>query len=506
MGRNLGTWALVGWSVLALVAGSPGCSESDDSAGSCAAESCRARCVALGYPMGGHCEGSNCTCGSSGDAGDGSGDIPGDVSGRTTRMTGKVWSPGGLVPISGALVYFAMTDPAPIPAGAYPEVCQDPPAFHGISAADGTVAIEVLPGTYRLVTQKGQFRRIRDITVPETGPAEINEDLTTLPSRTAEGDTIPHIALLWALEGGDHIEDVLAKMQMGTVGSDDRLVRGSEQFDIYNITGYPPNTELLENLDRMLQYHILFFPCTIWGGGLDEQLNDPTGPLSNPTVLANLRAYANSGGKIYATDMMYDIFEQPMPDYLDMFGDVARINDADETACADSLTASGWTSHGRSVDADLSAWLTPTSPTIPTSTFGSSPDRRLVRHPDPIPRVPFRPRSGSRATILDPGRTLPLTVTWPYGLEGALLHLPHGRRGRARRHLSAGVRADLPDHGDRRVSGSLLLRPASGRWGRAVERSGEASGRGGRGTEAPECAAVCRCSGDSGRRAVIVHP
>ena len=428
MDRNLGTWALVGWSALALVAASPGCSESDDSAGSCAAESCRARCVALGYPTGGHCEGSICTCGSSGDAGDGSGDIPGDISGRTTRMTGKVWSPGGLVPISGALVYFAMNDPAPIPAGAYPEVCQDPPAFHGISAADGTFAMEVLPGTYRLVTQKGQFRRVRDITVPETGPVEINEDLTTLPSRNGDGDTIPHIALLWALEGGDHIEDVLAKMQMGTVGSDDRLVRGSEQFDIYNITGYPPNTELLENLDRMLQYHILFFPCTIWGGGFDEQLNDPTGPLSNPTVLANLRAYANAGGKIYATDMMYDIFEQPMPDYLDMCGDDARINDADETAWADSRTASGWTSHGRSVDADLSAWL----------------DANVADHsnidflenfvwiegwfdtPDPDPAGPVPPKIWVEGDlILDPGRTLPLTVTWLYGSGKVLFSTYH---------------------------------------------------------------------------------
>ena len=428
MSRTPGTWPLVVGLALSLAAASPGCSETDDAAGSCAAESCRARCVSLGYPMGGHCEGSNCSCGSSGDAGDGTGDIPADISGRTTRMTGKVWSPGGLVPISGALVYFAMNDPAPIPAGAYPEVCQDPPAFHAISAADGTFAVEVLPGTYRLVTQKGQFRRIRDITVPETGPAEIDEDHTTLPSRNAPDDTIPHIALVWALEGGDHIEDVLAKMQMGTVGSDDRLVRGSEQFDIYNITGYPPNTELLENLDRMLQYHILFFPCTIWGGGLDEQLNDPTGPLSDPAVLANLRAYANAGGKIYATDMMYDIFEQPMPDYLDMCGDDASLNDADQTAWADMRTASGWTSHGRSVDADLSAWL----------------DANVADHsnidflenfvwieawydtPDPDPAGPVPPKIWVEGDlILEPSRTLPLTVTWPYGAGKVLFSTYH---------------------------------------------------------------------------------
>jgi hypothetical protein len=423
MSRTPRTRPLVAALALSFAAASPGCSENE---GSCAADSCRTSCVSLGYPMGGHCEGFNCICsGSGGDAGD----IPGDVSGRTTRMTGKVWSPGGLVPISGALVYFAMTDPQPIPAGAYAETCQDPPAFHALSAPDGTFAIDVLPGNWRLVTQKGQFRRIRDIVVPETGPGEVNQDLTTLPSRNGEGDTIPHIALLWALEGGDHIEDVLAKMQMGTVGSDDRLVRGSEQFDIYNVTGYPPNTDLLEHLDRMLQYHIIFFPCTIWGGGLDGQLNDPTGPLSDPAVLDNLRAFANAGGKIYATDMMYDIFERPMPDYLDLCGDDSRLNDADETAWADTRTASGWTSHGRSVDPDLSAWLdaniTDHSNISFLENFVWIED--WYDTPDPDPAGPVPPKIWVEGDlILDPGRPpLPLTVTWPYGAGKVLFSTYH---------------------------------------------------------------------------------
>jgi hypothetical protein len=328
-----------GWTVLVLVLAAPlaACSPEDDThggdGGRCNASACMSACLGEGLGPG-TCRSDACICedtdaGPPTDGDDGGG---GDVPRRVTRMRGKVWSPGGVVPISGALVYFTMTEPPPIPPGAYPDACVDPPgSFFIRSNPDGTFELDVVPGAYRLVTQKGQFRRVRDITVPDSDtPIDIDFELTTLPARTDEavGDTIPHIALVWALDGGDHIEDVLAKLTMGDL-SGDRLARGSEPFDIYNIAPYEPNTALLESRDRMLSYHIIFFPCTIDGG---EQLNDPTAPLSNPAVLDNLRAFATAGGKIYATDMMYDIFEQPMPVYVDICGDDNVLNAGDQEA------------------------------------------------------------------------------------------------------------------------------------------------------------------------------
>jgi hypothetical protein len=409
-----------------------GCSAEDDSSsGGCTATACTAHCRSIGRANG-TCADNLCTC--EGALPDGGGDTVydadygGDVSGRTTRVTGKVWSPGGVVPISGALVYFSLVEPPAIPPGAYPETCVDPPTpFFVRSAPDGTFAIDVVSGTYRFVVQKGQFRRIRDYTVPATGPVEVPIELTTLPSRNDVGDTIPHMALVFALEGGDHIEDVLAKVQMGDVGSDNRLIRGTEQFDIYNIAPYEPNTALLTSLDRMLEYHILFFPCTVYFG-YDEQLNDPTGPLSDPAVLENLRAFARAGGKIYATDMMYDVFEQPMPVYVDICGDDAVLNDGDQTAWADSRTMSGWVSNGQSVDTDLSAWLDATG-------IGSTGMQfrqnfvwidGLYDSPDPGPDGPFPPKVWVTGDfILDPGRTLPLTVTFPYGAGKVLFSTYH---------------------------------------------------------------------------------
>jgi hypothetical protein len=358
---------------------------------------------------------------------DGYGDGWADVTGDTVRVTGTVWSPGRMVPISGALVSFALSEPDPIPDHAYPETCEDPASpFHALSAPDGSFALDVLPGTYHLVVQKGQFRRVREYTVPDTGPVEITDTFTTLPNADGPGDTIPNMALLYALSGGDHIEDVLAKLTLGSTESDGTLVMGSQEFDIYNVDPYEPNTALLEDLSRMLGYHIIFFPCTISGS---PQIGHPTEPLEHETVRANIRAFLDAGGKIYATDMMYDVFEQPLPMYVEFCGDDDVMNAADEEAWAHVETQSGWTSHGWSADDDLSAWL---------SALGLAPDDIDLHEnfvwidglyaapPDAPPGDPVSPKVWVFGDfVLDPGRTLPLTITFPVGAGKVLFSTYH---------------------------------------------------------------------------------
>jgi hypothetical protein len=350
-----------------------------------------------------------------------------DFGGRATRMTGVVWSPGHVIPISGALVYFAGSEPPAIPPGAYPETCVDPPtAFFVRSNPDGSFAIDVAPGHYKLVVQKGQFRRVRDIDVPDGGgPVEIAEELTTLPNDNGDGDTIPHLALLFGLEGGDHIEDVLGKLTLGEVGADNRLSRGTEHFDIYNIAPYEPNTALLQDLSRMLEYHIIFFPCTILGG---VQLADPTAPLTDDGVLENIRSFMRAGGKIYATDMMYDVLEQPLPEYMDICGDDATLNAGDQEAWAHVETMMGWTSHGESVDADLSAWLDANG----IGSTGLDFDgnfvwiESLLDTLEPAPGEPIPPKVWVQGDfILESGRILPLAITFPYPGGKALFSTYH---------------------------------------------------------------------------------
>jgi len=363
-------------------------------------------------------------------AGDGWADGTGDgwdVPGTTITVTGTVWSPGHVVPISGALVYFALVEPTPIPSGAYPETCEDPASPFWIrSEPDGTFQMQVSPGTWHLVVQKGQFRRVREVTIPETGPYALDEVVTTLPSSNDVGDTIPSMALLYARPTGDHIKDVLAKLDMGIVGTDNSLVMGSEVFDLYNVDGYEPNTALLGDLSRMLQYHIIFFPCTIDGSPL---LSHPTAPLEDDAVLANIRAFLEAGGKIYATDMMYDVFEQVVPMYLDICGDDAVIDAGDEEAWAHWETMSGWTSHGQSVEPDLSAWLDAIGVGHSGIDFMENfvwIEDMYVAPPDILPGDPVSPTVWvSGDFVLDTGRTLPLTVTFPVGAGKVLFSTYH---------------------------------------------------------------------------------
>ncbi len=332
-----------------------------------------------------------------------------------TTVTGKVWSPGGLVGISGALVYFSAFEPEPIPDHAYAETCTTPGGVHVLTAPDGTFSLDVPAGDYFLVVQKGQFRRVRPFQVPENGPVQIDRELTTLPNRKdQEGDTIPNIALVWG--DGDALEKVFAVLGMTQVDNNWGQVEFTDpQFDIYNVRPYESNSALLENLDQMLKYHIIFFPCAIPGM---VQVNDPAGPLTDPAVLENIRQYLAAGGKVFSTDMMYDIFEQPLPDYLDICGDDATIDAADHEAWNHDETASGWTSHGQAVDPDLAAWLDAVG--FDSSSLSLELNfvwiEEMYSEPEPIPGDPEPPHIYVQGDfVLDPSQTLPLTVTFPYG-------------------------------------------------------------------------------------------
>lgn len=389
----------------------------DGSTGPCVPANCMASCQLQGYP-GGSCISNGCYCtGQSPDGG-----VPG------TTVTGKVWSPGQLVGISGALVHFSAAAPPAIPDGAYPETCTTPAGAHVISRPDGTFTLGVAPGTYHLVVQKGQFRRVRQFTVPDTGPVQLDTALTTLPNNMNDpGDTIPSMALVWAMSNGDKIEKALETLGMVQLDAFGDPQTGTEQFDIYNVSPYESNTALLSNLSRMLEYHILFFPCTIDSLG-SGQLNDPTGPLSDPAVLDNIRAFLAAGGKIYSTDMMYDIFEQALPEYLEMCGDDATLNAADQEAWDNSQTASGWTSHGRAVDPNLSAWLD----AVGFNSQSIDLEMNFVWIEDmyteyePIAGDPEPPHVWVDGDfVLNPGQTLPLTVTFPYGPGKVLFSTYH---------------------------------------------------------------------------------
>ena len=99
----------------------------DGFTGDCTDALCTDYCQSVGYSAG-YCEGESCICWGPGDSGT-EWDIP---EGRTVTVNGTVWSPGALVPISGALVYFGLVA---FIASYYERVLGTSPAFGNAALA-----------------------------------------------------------------------------------------------------------------------------------------------------------------------------------------------------------------------------------------------------------------------------------------------------------------------------------------------------------------------------------
>ena len=174
-------------------------------------------------------------------------------------------------------------------------------------------------GDYWLVMEKGQFRREVQVTLEESRLITISDAETTLPSvnNPANGFTTPRIALA----GGsfDHLEDILGKMGLGTVNSSGGFVAESADgvFDIYDngsLSAVSVGTlgDLVRDLDRMLEYHIIFVPCA--GSAYTDALQETA-------VLENIREYVATGGNLYVTDWSGEWHDNVFPAHIEYLED-----------------------------------------------------------------------------------------------------------------------------------------------------------------------------------------
>ncbi len=292
-------------------------------------------------------------------------------------VTGKVWAPkwapgnvppGQEIPIFGAMVYVTTTKPDPIPQKVYCEACVDAPQGGVLSGHDGSFSLEVQPGHYWLVIQKGQFRLEREIDLAQ-GPVPLDPADTTLPSKQdgANGSWIPKIAIAYG--NYDAVGDILAKIGIGTLNGDkDPMTSGVDNGDssaeitfyTYGATGNTSVQYLVSNLAEMEKYHIIFFPCST---EVDDTL------MSNETILTNIRKYVAEGGKIYVTDWSGETADNAFPPQLQLGdgglgGGIDAVGDYDPVALTGTLTTPGtadgdlYTANdGNVIDPDLNAWL-----------------------------------------------------------------------------------------------------------------------------------------------------
>lgn len=307
---------------------------------------------------------SDDTGGGDGGGGDGSG-------GNYAELTGKVWAPnqapgqavmGQEIPVAGALVYVSATKPDPIPDRVYCEQCIATPNGGTLTGPDGSFTLQVSPGRYWVVIQKGQFRLEAEYEL-QLGTLVMTPQQTTLPSvwDPAAGRYMPRMAM--AQGTNDNIEDILAKLGVGTLSGNafgGPMGEKGPELDIYQYTGTGAGTVagLLSDINQMRKYHIIFFPCSV-------DMSDINTQLSDQTILANIRRYVSEGGKLYVTDWSGELVDRAFPQQV-VLGDTGADSDGtyDATTFTGTLTTAGdadgglyESPDGKAVDTDLASWL-----------------------------------------------------------------------------------------------------------------------------------------------------
>lgn len=294
--------------------------------------------------------------------------------GEAASISGTVWAPGQApdmvpanheIPIFNALVTVSPFKLAPIPQETYCERCVNPSGTYTFTDHQGNFQIEgILPGTYWLTIQKGQFRLEREIVLGAGQPLALPDDFTTLPSShdPSNGKWIPRIAM--AVGTYDHLEDILGKMGLGTVDATGRYVSSSANgvMDVYtNGTSFNGDVagtlgQLVSNPAQLNQYHILFIPCS----NASE-----VSALSDQQNLRNIQDFVAAGGKLYVTDWSGEWHDNVFPAQVTLGGGVDTPASAYDPATMMWNTGAFGTADGASydsenaevVDTDLNQWL-----------------------------------------------------------------------------------------------------------------------------------------------------
>ncbi len=238
-------------------------------------------------------------------------DWPDAYTGSYSALSGTVWAPGQApgtvpngeeIPVFNALVTVSNARQPPIPQETYCERCIDPNGKYVFTDHQGNFTMNnVVPGTYWVTIQKGQFRLERQYTLAPDQTLQMPAEATTLPSThdPDNGMWIPRIAM--AVGSYDQLQSILGKMGVGAVDGSGGFIDASAAgvMDIYDNGGFfsgPTQgtlTTLVSDLNRMLQYHVIFIPCSSAGN---------TGALLDQQNLRNIRDFVDAGGKLYVTD------------------------------------------------------------------------------------------------------------------------------------------------------------------------------------------------------------
>ncbi|MBX3229876.1 MAG: hypothetical protein KIT84_06035 [Labilithrix sp.] len=248
--------------------------------------------------------------------------------GQRTKLTGTVYAPNGKLPIPDAIVFVpngSKTSPWGLPTftdGVANAVCEQctlqslgTPLVATKTAADGTFTLDNVPPEidFPLVIQLGRWRRV--VTIPartSCTSTALTPEQTRFPKKQNEGsprDTLPLLAV--STGSVDALECVLYKLGVdrseftnpsATPGGpggrirlyqDNTIVNGAKGGARIDINTPRTDQALTSSAANLNQYDAVIFGCPGGENNRDDGTDD------------RVRAYADRGGRVYATHFNY---------------------------------------------------------------------------------------------------------------------------------------------------------------------------------------------------------
>jgi hypothetical protein len=247
-----------------------------------------------------------------------------------TIVSGKVVAPDKQTPISNALVYIensaiassivaqsiAGVGKETLPCGAAPNASWAATC----SGSDGQFSLKaVLPADAKIVVSKGAFKQEAQLAAGSGGT------LNAGSIAFAVGNVGNAVKMAVVTGLFDRIEDILARLGFGEL-EQGRLKLGTERFTLYDgIGGASPNgfnsADLFLDRDKNGRADIYDYQIVFWNCGLTES-------ILTPANIAILKDYVERGGRLYVSDLAYDLVEQTFPAYIDFYdSDTVAAND-----------------------------------------------------------------------------------------------------------------------------------------------------------------------------------
>jgi hypothetical protein len=271
---------------------------------------------------------------------DGTGDDPGQISGRICDPSGRTW-------LADAMAYTNIIVDGQLTGTRV-----------AYSDRDGFWLLDDLPGDeyYQVFVQHGSeilFDQEVYVTAGQT-------------TQLDEPDCFDPLELKVAIVTGDYDDFQLVLQQMGFANYTvfDGLVTGTNVCDICedNLRNFLLDAEWMQQFDIIMMN----------GGHVEENIIYPPDPESDTpdngdseVIMANIVGFVQGGGSIYASDWAYDDVEVGWPNRIDFLGDDAEPNSAQagdqqivNAAISDSALAAWLGSKDSRVDVeyDLPVW------------------------------------------------------------------------------------------------------------------------------------------------------